>query len=111
MASNISWSNGFSSSATDFEFFMNIWCWVLEIYLWGKLLHLWLWVHCGMISDNILKMLQKGKGFSSRCCCKAKLLFHIQSILYIQSISWYSGEQVSELFWACFFTWRMRDLV
>jgi hypothetical protein len=67
MASCISWSNNFSPSATDFEFFTNIWDWLCYKFIFEEnLSHLWLWVHCGMLSDSVLKMLQKGKGLFFR---------------------------------------------
>jgi hypothetical protein len=38
-----------------------------------------------------IRCCRKVRGFSSGCCCNAKLLFHIGT--------WYSGEQVSKPFW------------
>jgi hypothetical protein len=75
------------------EFSTNIWGWLLEIYLWGKPLSpvtLGSLVVCFLIAS--LRCFRKLRRFSSSCCCKAKLLFHIDT--------WYTGEQVSEPFWA-----------
>jgi hypothetical protein len=47
-------------------------------------------VVCFLIAS--LRCCRKIRGFSLGCCCKAKLLFYIDT--------WYSGEQVSEPFWA-----------
>jgi hypothetical protein len=74
------------------EFSTNIWGWLLEIYLWGEPLSpvtLVLWV-CFLIAS--LRCCRKVRGFSLGSCCKAKLLFYIDT--------WHSGKQVSELFWA-----------
>jgi hypothetical protein len=74
------------------EFFTNIWGWLLEIYLWREPLSpvtlgpLW------YVFWSSLRCCRKVRGFSSGCCCKVKLLFHIDT--------WYSGELVSEPFWA-----------
>jgi hypothetical protein len=47
-------------------------------------------VVCFLIASS--RCYRKVRGFSLGHCCKAKLLFHIDT--------WYSGEQVSEPFWA-----------
>jgi hypothetical protein len=45
---------------------------------------------CFLIAS--LRCCRKVRGFSLGNCCKAKLLFYIDT--------WHSGEQISELFWA-----------
>jgi hypothetical protein len=47
-------------------------------------------VVCFLIAS--LRCCRKGRGFSLGPCCKAKLLFYIDT--------WHSGQQVSEPFWA-----------
>jgi hypothetical protein len=90
MTSCITWFNDFSPSATDFEIFYE--------YLGLTALEIYLWVTCDSGSSVVcfliasLRCCRKVRGFSSECCCKAKLLFHIDTC--------HSGEQVSEPFWA-----------
>jgi hypothetical protein len=92
MASCISWSNDFSSSATDWVFYKYLGLTVRSLSLRRTSLTCdsGSTVVCFLIAS--LRCCRKVRGFSSGCCCKAKLLFHIDT--------WYSGEQVSELFWA-----------
>jgi hypothetical protein len=56
----------FFLSATDFEFFTNIWAdWVRNLSFRKTSLR-WLWIHRGMLSDSVLKMMQKDKGIFFR---------------------------------------------
>jgi hypothetical protein len=92
MASCICWSNDFSPSATDWDFYKYLRLTVRNLSLRrtsltcdsGSI------VVCFLIAS--LRCCRKVRGFSSEPFCKAKLLFHIDT--------WYSGEQVSEPFWA-----------
>jgi hypothetical protein len=92
MASCISWSNDFSPSATDWVFYKYLGLTVRNLSLRrtsltcdsGSI------VICFLIAS--LRCCRKVRGFSLGRCCKAKLLFYIDT--------WHSGEQVSGLFWA-----------
>jgi hypothetical protein len=92
MASCINWSNDFSSSATDWVFYKYLGLTVRNLSLRRTS------PTCDSGSPVVgfliasLRCCRKVRGFSSECCCKAKLLFYIDT--------WHSGEQVSELFWA-----------
>jgi hypothetical protein len=92
MASCISWSKDFSPSATDWVFYKYLWLTVRNLSLRRTSLT------CDSGSTVVyfliasLRCCRKVRGFSSGRCCKAKLLFHIDT--------WYSGEKVSEPFWA-----------
>jgi hypothetical protein len=47
-------------SATDWVFYEHLGLTVRNLSL-RRTSHLWLWVHCGMLSDSVLNMLQEGK--------------------------------------------------
>jgi hypothetical protein len=92
MASCISWSNDFSPSAIDWVFYKYQGMTVRSLSLRRTFLTCdsGSTVVCFLIAS--LRCCRKIRGFSLGCCCKAKLLFYIDT--------WYSGEQVSEPFWA-----------
>jgi hypothetical protein len=93
MASYISWSNDFFLSATDFEFFykyLGLTVRILSLRRTSLTYDFGFTVICFLIAS--LRCYGKVRGFSSGHCCKAKLLFHIDT--------WHSREQVSEPFWA-----------
>jgi hypothetical protein len=92
MASCISWSSDFSPSATNWVFYKYLGPTVRNLSLRRTSLT---WnsgstVVCFLIAS--LRCCRKVRGFSLGCCCKAKLLFYIDT--------WHFGEKVSELFWA-----------
>jgi hypothetical protein len=91
IANCISWSKDFSPSATDWVFYKYLGLTVRNLSLRRTSLTCdsGSTVVCFLITSLIC--CRKVRGFSSGRCCKAKLLFHIDI--------WYSGEQVSELFW------------
>jgi hypothetical protein len=92
MTSYISWSNDFSLSATDWVFYKYLGLTLRDLSLRRTSLTCdsGSTVVCSLIASS--RCCRKVRGFSSGHCCKAKLLFHIDT--------WYSGEQVSEPFWA-----------
>jgi hypothetical protein len=92
MASCISWSNDFSPSATDWVFYKYLGLTVRNLSLRRTSLTCdsGSTVVCLLIASS--RCYKKVRGFSSGHCCKAKLLFYIDT--------WHSGEQVSEPFWA-----------
>jgi hypothetical protein len=87
-----SWSNNFSPSATDWVFYKCLGLTVRNLSLRRTSLTCdsGSTVVCFLIASS--RCYRKVRGFSSGCCYKAKLLFHTDI--------WYSGEQVSEPFWA-----------
>jgi hypothetical protein len=92
MASRISWSNDFSPSATDWVFYKYLELIVSNLSLRRTSLTCdsGSTVVCFLRASS--RCYRQVRRFSSGSCCKAKLLFHIDT--------WHSGEQVSELFWA-----------
>jgi hypothetical protein len=91
MASCIPWSNDFFPSATDWVFYKYLRLTVRNLSLRRTFLTCdsGSTVVCFLIA---LRCCRKVRGIYLENCCKAKLLFYVDT--------WHSGEKVSELVWA-----------